>query len=166
MAHGPVGYYSFEGGGPGLRANEVIERLFALNEAMESADAFCAYLKELTAHSVLVTEYVLVTPDDVAAPPRRSDPLGSRRDSSGRPLGLSWHVLIPGLRAATAQALDRLLRRSKTKRSLTILGPDRGQRQPFNKRESATKLYKRTTCLPRKVALSRRDPVAEFRRAR
>ena len=27
------------------RANEVIDRLFALNEAMESADAFCAYLE-------------------------------------------------------------------------------------------------------------------------
>ncbi len=48
------------------RANKVIGRLFVLNEAMESADAFCAYLKELTAHSVLVTEY-LVTPSDVAA---------------------------------------------------------------------------------------------------
>jgi hypothetical protein len=48
------------------RANEVIERLFALNEAMESADAFCAYLKELTAHSVLVTEHVLVNPDVAA----------------------------------------------------------------------------------------------------
>ena len=48
------------------RANEVIERLFALNEAMESADAFCAYLKELTAHSVLVTEHVLVDPDVAA----------------------------------------------------------------------------------------------------
>ena len=31
------------------RANEVIDRLFAVNEAMESADAFCAYLKELNA---------------------------------------------------------------------------------------------------------------------
>jgi hypothetical protein len=48
------------------RANEVIERLFALNEAMESADAFCAYLKELTAHSVLVSEHVLVNPDVAA----------------------------------------------------------------------------------------------------
>jgi hypothetical protein len=48
------------------RANEVIERLFALNEAMESADAFCAYLKELSAHSVLVTEHVLVNPDVAA----------------------------------------------------------------------------------------------------
>ena len=32
------------------RADNLIERLSALNEAMESADAFCAYLKELTAH--------------------------------------------------------------------------------------------------------------------
>jgi hypothetical protein len=48
------------------RANKVIERLFALNEAMESADAFCAYLKELTAHSVLVPEHVLVNPDVAA----------------------------------------------------------------------------------------------------
>jgi AbiU2 len=48
------------------RANGVIERLFALNEAMESADAFCAYLKELTAHSVLVREHVLVNPDVAA----------------------------------------------------------------------------------------------------
>jgi hypothetical protein len=35
------------------RADEVIDRLFALNEAMESADAFCAYLKELNARAVL-----------------------------------------------------------------------------------------------------------------
>ena len=48
------------------RANKVIGRLFALNKAMESADAFCAYLKELTAHSVLVREY-LVIPSDVEA---------------------------------------------------------------------------------------------------
>jgi AbiU2 len=48
------------------RANHVIERLFVLNDAMESADAFCAYLKELTAHSGLVTEY-LVTPSNVDA---------------------------------------------------------------------------------------------------
>jgi len=47
-------------------ANKVIERLFALNETMESADAFCAYLKELTAHSFLVTEHVLVNPDVAA----------------------------------------------------------------------------------------------------
>ena len=31
------------------RADEVIDRLFALNKAMENADAFCAYLKELNA---------------------------------------------------------------------------------------------------------------------
>jgi hypothetical protein len=48
------------------RANKLIERLCALNKAIESADAFCAYLKELTAHSVLVTEY-LVIPSDVEA---------------------------------------------------------------------------------------------------
>jgi hypothetical protein len=40
------------------RANEVIDRLFALNEAMESADAFCAYLKELNARDVLVKQYL------------------------------------------------------------------------------------------------------------
>lgn len=48
------------------RANEVIDRLFALNEAMESADAFCAYLKELNARDVLVKQY-LVKPSDVGA---------------------------------------------------------------------------------------------------
>ena len=48
------------------RANEVIDRLFALNEAMESADAFCAYLKELSARDVLVKQY-LVKPPDVGA---------------------------------------------------------------------------------------------------
>ena len=48
------------------RANEVIDRLFALNEAMESADAFCAYLKELNARDVLVKQY-LVNPSDVEA---------------------------------------------------------------------------------------------------
>jgi hypothetical protein len=49
------------------RANkEVLDRLFALNDAMESATAFCAYLRELNAHDVLVTEY-LVTPSDVEA---------------------------------------------------------------------------------------------------
>jgi hypothetical protein len=41
------------------RANEVIDRLFALNEAMESADAFCAYLKELNARDVLVKQYLV-----------------------------------------------------------------------------------------------------------
>src|SRR6476620_7948907 len=48
------------------RANEIIDRLFALNEAMESADAFCAYLKELNARDVLVKQH-LVTPSDVGA---------------------------------------------------------------------------------------------------
>ena len=48
------------------RANEVIDRLFALNEAMESADAFCAYLKELNAHEILVKQYVAVELTDVA----------------------------------------------------------------------------------------------------
>jgi hypothetical protein len=50
------------------RANEVIDRLFALNEAMESAHAFCAYLKELNARDVLVKQY-LVKPSDVGARP-------------------------------------------------------------------------------------------------
>src|ERR1700733_14165379 len=48
------------------RANEVMDRLFALNEAMESADAFCAYIKELNARDVLVKQY-LVKPSDVGA---------------------------------------------------------------------------------------------------
>ena len=48
------------------RANEVIDRLFALNEAKESADAFCAYLKELNARDVLVKQF-LVKPSDVGA---------------------------------------------------------------------------------------------------
>jgi hypothetical protein len=48
------------------RADEVIDRLFALNEAMESADAFCAYLKELNARDMLVKQY-LVKPSDVGA---------------------------------------------------------------------------------------------------
>ena len=48
------------------RADEVIDHLFALNEAMGSADAFCAYLKELNARDVLVKQY-LVKPSDVAA---------------------------------------------------------------------------------------------------
>ena len=64
------------------RANEVIDRLFALNEAMESADAFCAYLKELNARDVLVKQY-LVKPSDVGAAPRLVDPLGSRGNSPG-----------------------------------------------------------------------------------
>ncbi|HEY1865331.1 MAG TPA: hypothetical protein VGG77_16950 [Roseiarcus sp.] len=49
------------------RAHEVIDRLFALNEAMESADAFCAYLKELNARDVLVKQYAVLEPSDVGA---------------------------------------------------------------------------------------------------
>ena len=63
------------------RANEVIDRLFALNEAMESADAFCAYLKELT--RVTSCEAILGEAIRRRSCPRLVDPLGSRRNSPG-----------------------------------------------------------------------------------
>ena len=85
------------------RANEVMDRLFALNEAMESADAFCAYLKELNARDVLVKQY-LVKPSDVGrATSCRS--VGFTREFSGRRLEPSRHVLI--LRLATRQPRER-----------------------------------------------------------
>ena len=102
------------------RANEVIDRLFALNEAMESADAFCAYLKELNARDVLGKQY-LVKPSDVGA----RHVLSIRwihAGISGRRLEPSRHVLILRTRdAAIAQASDRLCNCSKTRRSLTYL---------------------------------------------
>ncbi len=123
------------------RADEVIDRLFALNEAMESADAFCAYLKELNTRDVLVKQF-LVKPSDVGT----AHVLSIRWVHAGilrAAVGTITACLDPEDRdAATAQALDRLFNCSKTRRSLTYLQePDRGQWWPFNRRESATKPY-------------------------
>jgi hypothetical protein len=100
------------------RANEVIDRLFALNEAMESADAFCAYLKELNARDVLVKQY-LVKPSDVGA----RHVLSIRWVHAGilrAAIGTITACLDLRTRdVATEQALDRLFNCSRTRRSLT-----------------------------------------------
>ena len=62
------------------RAQELMDRLSALNEVMESADAFCAYVRELNAHDVLVKEYMVTPPDGAAV----------RWVHAGNPPGGGW----------------------------------------------------------------------------
>jgi hypothetical protein len=61
------------------RANEVIERLFALNEAMESADAFC----EIVDRAQRPSDGTRLGRSGRRGSPRSSDPLGSRRNCPG-----------------------------------------------------------------------------------
>jgi hypothetical protein len=129
------------------RANEVIDRLFALNEAMESADAFCAYLKELNARDVLVKQD-LVKPSDLGA----AHVLSIRWVHAGilrAAVGTITACLDPedsrrGNRASVGQIIQLL----KDKALVDLFaGAGQGQRWPCNRRESATKPYSKTACL-------------------
>ena len=96
--------------------NEVIDRLFALNEATESADAFCAYLKELNARDVLVKRF-LVRPSDVGAPHCLSIRWVHAESPGG---GTITACLDPeGSRPGNRASVGQIINCSKTRRLLT-----------------------------------------------